>query len=116
MDNITIGQIMNFIKYLLEVVATIGALYALMNKLFIKPFNEKFDALNNNIELIKEGTLSNLKTSLIGELEGCIESGYVSFEKLEALEMNFKAYEKLGGNGYVKNLFETVEKLEKRKD
>lgn len=96
----------------------------------IKEINDKLDehkkALDEHvskdaekaeqIKTIGDGMECMLRTDIMRLCNACISAKYITTEDLEALTAAFNSYESLGGNMFVHNYFEKVNRLEIRDD
>lgn len=76
-----------------------GALGAFLKKLW------------NREEATREGTRSLLRADIIRSYEKYMEKGYCPIYARDALELEYAAYHKLGGNGTITDLMQRLRDL-----
>jgi len=105
MENITLGQLENFMVWLLgfggSTVAIIAAVKKAIEKAF-KPINQKIDEVDLN-------ATKNFLVRTIADIE---KSGVDDVTKMRFFEQ-YEHYQKLNGNSYIKSEVERLQKIGK---
>lgn len=65
---------------------------------------------------LNEATRNMLKAEIVQKHNDAIKKGYITDIELDVLHRLNNSYKKLGGNSYIKNLMQNIEKLEIRKE
>lgn len=68
----------------------------------------------NRLDVIDSVNIAQLHSLILKECHKYIKRGYIVAWELEDLEMLYKSYKSLGGNGTVEQFYYEVLKLEKR--
>lgn len=105
MNNITVGQITDFLKYIVEMAGIVGAVYVL----FMKGVKKLFEPLREDI---KEEKKARLKSDLTTFMY-LADNGTISDEQKMLANEEYDEYKEMGGNSYIKNKFEKLVKEEK---
>lgn len=84
----------------------------------IKQMNDKvdnvlkqLDEINEESKLRKRALLSLQRRSILDSCEVHLKRGYASVEERQTLHEQSKSYKELGGNSFVANLVESIDKL-----
>lgn len=72
---------------------------------------EQNDTQEKNINTLLESDMVRIKGEIIKEHNQHMRLGYIDYKTLDYLQRQFKCYEKEGGNSYVHNLMDDMEKL-----
>lgn len=72
---------------------------------------EKLDLIEKSAEIRKRALLSMQRKSLLDSCKHYITRGYISLEEKDTIHNQFKSYEELGGNSFIKGLVSDVENL-----
>ncbi len=106
-----------------NLLAVIGTLFATAFIMMMKGLKTRLDSILNLFEKIKDGVVGLLKYRLYYNCQYYLRIHCIPIDELSELEVLYKKYENLGGNGKCKSLLEqvrtlevvTVEEFEKRK-
>lgn len=113
MDGITLGQVAAALAFLVGIITAIGYLKANVTKWIADGLQDRFDRVDRNIDDLKKRIsdvdLANCKNFLVTALRD-IENGTADEIEKERFFEQYEHYRKAGGNSYIKN---KVEKLEK---
>lgn len=72
---------------------------------------EAEERLRKDIELLKSGTLSMLHNELVSTIMECHEKNKKRVYQVENIEHMYQAYRGLGGNGTVKQMYESFSEI-----
>ena len=86
---------------------------------FFDYLNERFHIVETrktktqekNINTLLESDMVRIKGEIIKEHNQHMRLGYIDYKTLDYLQRQFRCYEKEGGNSYVHNLMDDMEKL-----
>ena len=73
--------------------------------------SEQLDSMRKDDKLIKNAILNLQRRSLLDSCERYIKRGYATLDEKETVHKQFVSYEELGGNSFVKDLVDNVNKL-----
>lgn len=102
MNNITIEQVINFLKYIVEIAGIIGAVYVLL----MKGIKKLFEPLRDDIREEKKARLKSDLTTLMY----LADNGTISDEQKMLANEEYDDYIAMNGNSYIKNKFEKLVK------
>ena len=102
MNNITLEQVINFLKYIVEIAGIIGAVYVLL----MKGIKKLFEPLRDDIREEKKARLKSDLTTLMY----LADNGTISDEQKMLANEEYDDYIEMNGNSYIKNKFEKLVK------
>lgn len=102
MNNITVEQITNVLKYIVEIAGIIGTVYVLL----MKGIKKLFEPLRDDIREEKKARLKSDLTTLMY----LADNGTISDEQKMLANEEYDDYIEMGGNSYIKNKFEKLVK------
>lgn len=116
MDEVTVGQLLEWGAWLLSAATVLGALYALAVKIFkvvmvaaLKPTNDKIDAMAQNMKRIELESCKDFLTRFLADVEQGQQIDEVEIERFHEVYARYTSPE-LGGNSYIHS---KVDKLQK---
>lgn len=117
MNNITLLQVYNVIAAAVAVSGVIGSALLLVKKGLsevskpLNSINTKVDQLQTSVTALSNGTKASLCESLIRRGKEYKKAHFVSEEDYKRFVEDYQSYKAIGGNGYVDDLKESIEKL-----
>lgn len=114
MENITIGQILAIIVFIVALIEGVSKLVNPSKKLLKSALKEEFEPIKQSIEdihlEIKENSLNQSKNFLTKCFDDIENGKQYSDTTIERIYECFEDYEAKGGNGFIKKRFEKLKK------
>lgn len=115
--NMTVLEVYELLIKAIAVAGVLGSGYSLLKKGFDKitePLNKldkKVDTLQSSVSALTNGTKASLCEGLIRRAKEYKSNHYVGEEDYKRFVEDYLTYKNIGGNGYVDDLKESIEKL-----
>jgi hypothetical protein len=106
MNEITLGQIQNWMVFL---IAFIGAIFTIV-KAVKNAISQAFEPINKRMDEIDMNATKNF---LVQSLTDIDRNGFVDGVSKARLYEQYEHYQKLGGNSYIKDEFDRLKKQNK---
>ena len=103
MDNLTLGQISNILKFAVEFVGIVATIIIALKKIIKK----QFDPINKNMDELEKLSVKSDLVNFINDVEMVVFKTHI--QKLIAHELYDRYCEK-GGNSYVREHWERLKK------